>query len=35
MVAGMRPGFLWGLIVGVGAMWAFHAFVKPLPGKNG
>lgn len=28
----MRPGFLWGVIVGVGGVWAWHHFVKPLPG---
>jgi hypothetical protein len=31
----MRPGFLWGLVVGLGAMWAWHAFIRPLPGKQG
>jgi hypothetical protein len=30
----MNRSFLWGVVVGVGAMWAYHAFVKPLPGKT-
>jgi hypothetical protein len=30
----MRPGFLWGVLFGVAGMWAFHAFIKPLPGKG-
>lgn len=33
----MRPttrSFLWGAVVGLGACWAWHAFVKPLP-KSG
>jgi hypothetical protein len=28
----MRPGFLWGVIVGVAGVWAFHKFMGPLPG---
>jgi hypothetical protein len=31
----MRPGFLWGVVVGVVGVYAFHRFVKPLPGKAG
>ena len=23
--------FWWGVILGVGGMWAYHAFLKPLP----
>lgn len=30
----MRPGFWWGVILGVGGTWAFHKFVKPLPGGS-
>lgn len=28
----MKPGFIWGVIVGIGGVWAWHAFAKPLPG---
>ncbi len=28
----MSRGFVWGVVVGVGATWAFHKFVRPLPG---
>ena len=28
----MRPGFGWGVIVGIAGVWAYHHFVKPLPG---
>lgn len=33
----MRKGhaFFWGVVFGVGGTWAFHKFVRPLPGKNG
>lgn len=31
----MNRSFVWGVIVGVGGVWAFHRFVKPIPGKNG
>jgi len=24
--------FWWGVIIGVGGTWAFHKWVKPLPG---
>lgn len=30
----MRPGtrgFIWGLVIGLGGMWAYHAFISPLP----
>lgn len=30
----MRPGFLWGVLVGVAGVWAFHRFVSPLPGAK-
>lgn len=28
----MNRSFVWGVLVGVGGVWAFHKFVKPLPG---
>lgn len=28
----MKPGFVWGVIIGVGGTWAFHKWVRPLPG---
>ena len=31
----MNRSFVWGVIVGVGGLWAFHKFVRPVPGKNG
>jgi len=27
--------FLWGAVLAIGGMWAYHAFVKPLPRPNG
>ena len=30
----MDRRFVWGVIVGVGGVWAFHRFVKPIPGKS-
>jgi len=24
--------FWWGVVIGVGGTWAFHRWVKPLPG---
>jgi len=30
----MRPTtrcFLWGAVLGIGGVWAYHAFFKPLP----
>jgi len=30
----MRPGFVWGVVVGVAGTWAWHAFVKPMPRKG-
>jgi hypothetical protein len=29
-----RHPFFWGVVVGVGGTWAFHRFIKPLPGKS-
>ncbi len=29
----MRAGFWTGVIVGVAGTWAFHKFVRPLPGS--
>lgn len=26
--------FWWGVIIGVGGTWAYHKFVKPLPGNG-
>jgi hypothetical protein len=28
----MRSGFVWGVVVGVAGVWAWHKFVRPLPG---
>lgn len=30
----MNRSFVWGVIIGVGGVWAFHRFVKPIPGKG-
>lgn len=30
----MNRSFVWGVIVGVGGVWAYHRFVSPLPGKS-
>lgn len=27
----MNRSFLWGAIVGVGGVWAFHKWVRPMP----
>lgn len=27
--------FWWGVLLGVGGTWAYHKWVKPLPGGNG
>lgn len=27
----MNKSFVWGVIVGVGGVWAYHAFLRPLP----
>lgn len=26
----MNSSFVWGVIVGVGGVWAFHRFVRPM-----
>ena len=31
----MNRSFVWGVVVGVAGVWAFHRFVKPIPGKQG
>lgn len=31
----MNRSFVWGVIVGVGGVWAYHHFVKPMPGAKG
>lgn len=31
----MNGSFVWGVVIGVVGVWAFHRFVKPIPGKNG
>lgn len=30
----MRPGFIWGVVVGIGGTWVWHAFVRPMPRKS-
>lgn len=30
----MRPGFWTGVIVGFAGAWAYHKFVKPMPGTQ-
>lgn len=30
----MDRRFVWGVVVGVAGVWAFHRFVKPIPGKQ-
>jgi hypothetical protein len=27
----VNKSFVWGVIVGVGGVWAYHAFLRPLP----
>lgn len=27
----MNRSFLFGVVVGVGSLWAYHKFVKPVP----
>lgn len=29
-----KAEFWWGALVGVAGVWAFHKFVKPIPGKG-
>jgi len=28
----MNGSFVWGVVVGVAGVWAFHKWVRPLPG---
>lgn len=28
-------GFWTGVVVGAGGLWAYHKFIRPLPGKTG
>jgi len=30
----MNRSFVWGVVVGVVGVYAFHKFVKPIPGKG-
>lgn len=30
----MNRSFVWGAIVGIAGVYAFHKFVKPVPGKG-
>lgn len=30
----MNRSFIWGVIIGVGGTYAFHKFVKAVPGKG-
>jgi len=30
----MDRRFVWGVVIGVGAVWGYHKFVKPLPGGS-
>ena len=30
----MNRSFVWGVILGVGGVWAFHHFIKPMPGAK-
>lgn len=30
----MNASFFWGVVVGVAGVWAFHKWVKPIPGKG-
>jgi hypothetical protein len=32
---GKKGTFVWGVIVGVGGTWAYHAFFKKLPTSKG
>lgn len=31
----MRHPMFWGFVMGIGGVWAYHAFVKPLPKPKG
>lgn len=30
----MNGSFVWGVVIGVAGVWAFHKFVRPIPGKT-
>jgi hypothetical protein len=30
----MNRSFIWGAVVGIGGLYLFHKFVKPVPGKG-
>jgi len=30
----MNKSFWVGVLLGVGGVWAFHAFIRPMPGGN-
>ena len=30
----INKSFVWGAIVGIGGLYVFHKFVKPVPGKG-
>lgn len=30
----MNGSFVWGVVIGVAGVWAFHKFVRPIPGKS-
>ena len=30
----MNRSFVWGVVVGLTGLYAFHKFVKPVPGKG-
>ena len=30
----MNRSFVWGVVVGIGGLYVFHKFVKPVPGKG-
>lgn len=31
----MDAKFIWGVVLGVAGVWAYHAWIKPLPSKKG
>lgn len=35
MVIMLDRRFLFGVVIGVGGVWAFHRWVKPMPSKAG
>lgn len=30
----INRSFVWGAVIGLGGLWAFHKFIKPLPGGS-